>query len=204
MAPRARPERTIDDAVAHVKVDRHLAGEPDASVRALDRPASGGADRQNGGVRRIEDGGELANPMHAEIGDGAGATLQFGRVKAARAGTCREIAHLGRNRDQRFFLGAADHRGDKAAVDRHGDAHVGAHEAEHTVLGPHRVGVRHPHQSERQSLDDEVIDGEPDLRLAALRLYRGIRLFAQRTEPIDGEILGGGRRNCGNPVPLSG
>ena len=68
-------ERAIDHAMVAGQRDGHLADEFDAAVLGLDRCAARGAHRQDGGMRRIDDGRELAHAVHAEIGDGAGAAL---------------------------------------------------------------------------------------------------------------------------------
>ena len=120
-----RAERAVDHAVVAGQRDRHLADEFDAAVFRFDRRAARGADGEDGGVRRIDDGGELAHAVHAEIGDGARAALVFGGLELLGAGARGEIAHFGRDGGERFCLGVAHHRRDQPAVERHRHADVG-------------------------------------------------------------------------------
>ncbi len=53
-------------------------------------------------MRRIDDGGEFAHAIHAQIGDGAGAALVFVRLELLGAGAFGKVAHFGRDRGQRF------------------------------------------------------------------------------------------------------
>ena len=71
-----------------------------------------------------------------------------------------EVFHLVGDGGKRFSIGVADHRREQAAVDRDRDADIGMLEAEDAVAGPHRVGGGHALQSERQRLDDEIVDRE--------------------------------------------
>src|SRR5665811_296776 len=74
-------ERAVHHAMIAGQRDRQLADEFHSPVFGFDWCAARGADRQNGGVRRIDDGGELAHAVHAEIGNGAGAALVFVRLE---------------------------------------------------------------------------------------------------------------------------
>src|SRR5262245_29205886 len=63
-------EGAVDHAVIAGERHRHDADEGDAAVRALDRLAARGSDREDGRLRRIDDRGELSHSVHAEIGEG--------------------------------------------------------------------------------------------------------------------------------------
>src|SRR6185437_444280 len=65
-------ERAVEHAMIARHGRRHLADEFDGAVLRLHRRAARRADRQDRRVRRIDDGGELARAVHAEIGDGGG------------------------------------------------------------------------------------------------------------------------------------
>src|SRR5260370_20894909 len=117
-------ERAVAHAVIARERHRHLAHETEA-VLALDRPPLAGADRQDGRLWRIDDRRELADAVHAEIGDRARATLVFVRLQSARPPALDEVLHLGRDVEARLALRLADHRREKAALDRGRDADVG-------------------------------------------------------------------------------
>ena len=85
-----------------------MLAKRDAAVLGLDRLPPRGADRQDRRLRRIDDGGEFAHAVHAEIGDRGRrrpdirSGLSFlARARAASSFISREIA------DERFRLGAA-------------------------------------------------------------------------------------------------
>ena len=109
-------------------------------------------------MRRIDDGGEFAHAVHAEIGDGACSTLIFLRLELLDAGAFGEIAHLGGDAGERFLIGVAQHRRDQPAVKRHRHADVGMRKTQDSVLGKHRVGRRHARERRRPGLDDEVVE----------------------------------------------
>src|SRR6476646_5921434 len=62
-------ERAVDYAVIAGESHRHHAGESHAALLGLYRLPPRGAYRKDSGVRRIDDGGEFADAIHAEIGD---------------------------------------------------------------------------------------------------------------------------------------
>src|ERR1700694_261980 len=73
-------ERAVDHPVVARQRHRHPGDEAEA-VRGLDRPALAGADRQDRGLRRIDDRRELADAVHAEVGDCARAALIVARLE---------------------------------------------------------------------------------------------------------------------------
>ena len=86
-ASSSAPKRAVHHAVIAGERHAHHADERDAAVLCLDRLPARGADRQNGRLRRIDDGGKFAHPVHAEIGDRGRAALIFLRreLPGARA-----------------------------------------------------------------------------------------------------------------------
>src|SRR5436190_17570672 len=71
-----RAQRAVDDAMidreraAHHVADHHLALAHDDALLA-------DADREDHRLRRIDDGGELLDPEHAEVGDRESAALEL-------------------------------------------------------------------------------------------------------------------------------
>src|SRR5690242_8427482 len=89
-------ERAVEDAVIARERCGHHAHEFDA-IRRLHRGTAGCADRQDRRVRRIDDRRELADAVHAEIGDCRRAALIFVRLEFFLARAGGEFAHLGRH-----------------------------------------------------------------------------------------------------------
>src|SRR5262245_14831280 len=153
------PEDAVDHAVIAGERHREHARERDAAVFLLDRLPPRGADREDGRLRRIDDGGKFTHAVHAEVGDGGGTALVFLRLELSRARARRQLLNLVRDRRQRFHLRPADHRRDQAAFDRDRDGDVGLLKAQNAILRPHRIGRRHALQRRRPGFEDEVIDG---------------------------------------------
>src|SRR4029453_11352141 len=89
-AEKLGPERTVDRAMVGSETDRHDMRRLDLAV-AHDRALLRGADREDSRVRRIDDGIELLDPVHAEIRDRAGAALIFLRLEFSCPRPCGEI-----------------------------------------------------------------------------------------------------------------
>ncbi len=184
-------ERAVDHTVIARQCHRHDADEGDGAAFALHRLPPRRPDRQDGGLRRIDDGGKLPHAVHAEIGDRGRAALIFRGGELLRAGARSHLLHLVGDDGQRLSLGLADHRRDQPALDRNRNPDVGMSETQDTVDRPHRVGRRHALQRRRPGLDDEVVDGELEQRIARAVLGRpGIRLLAQLEQRADLDIRG--------------
>src|ERR1700674_1317426 len=87
-------EHAVHHAVIAGKRHRHDADKGDATVWSLHRLSPHGADRKDGGVRRIDDGGEFAHTMHAEVRNRGSAALIFLRFEATLAGAGRQVFHF--------------------------------------------------------------------------------------------------------------
>ncbi len=137
-------------------------------------------------MRRVDDGGEVLDAVHAEVRHRARAALIFLGLELARPRAGRVVLHLIGNGGQRLRLGVTHHRRDQPARDRDRDPDVGAVMLEHAALGPGHVGVGNALQRERQRLDDEVVDRELVGRFAVLVLGRGgVDLLARGKELAD-------------------
>src|SRR5262245_13556453 len=152
------PERTVDDTMIAGERHRHYAREPDAAVRGLDRLPARCTDRQNGRVRWIDDGCELAHAVHPEIGDCRRAALIFMRLEPARAGALGELAHFGGNNGEWLAFGLADDRRNQPAIDRDRDANVRMPKAQDPIVRPGGVRLRYALQRDTPCLDDEIVD----------------------------------------------
>ena len=58
------------------------------------RPLLAGADRQDRGLRRVDDGLEVPHAEHAEVGDREAAALELLRLQLAGAARAAEVLHL--------------------------------------------------------------------------------------------------------------
>ena len=76
-------ERAVDGAVIGDSVTFICVAMTILPSRTTARSLAG-ADRDDGGMRRIDDGGEFLDAVHAEIGDRRGAALIFLRLELAR------------------------------------------------------------------------------------------------------------------------
>src|SRR5262249_38550881 len=147
--------RSLDLAVAH------------------DRALLSGSDRENGRVRRIDNGVEFLDPIHAEVRYRAGAALIFVRRQLASTRAGGKVLHLVGNDGERFLRGRATARRDPPARYRPGAADVGMLGAQQGAFGPRHVGVGTPPQRKRKRLDDEIVHRNLVRWLAVLVLWRG-------------------------------
>mmetsp|Transcript_26727 Transcript_26727/g.58212 ORF Transcript_26727/g.58212 Transcript_26727/m.58212 type:complete len:287 (-) Transcript_26727:746-1606(-) len=139
--------------------------------------ASHGEDGRLGGV---DDGAELLNAHHAEVGDGEGPSgvVRGRQLVVARLGGQRlEVGgEVGETLGVRVL-----HDGHHQPVLRlHGDANVGRVVRADGVAHPGGVHGGHRHERERGGLDDEVGDGELHARL----LLRPVQRRARRHQLV--------------------
>src|SRR5579859_7515142 len=87
----------VDRPVVDAEDDLDELREPDAPVVGLDRQGGRRADGEDPGLGWVDDGRELLDAEHAEVGDSQGAAFEFLLPQAAGAGSGREI--LDRRRD---------------------------------------------------------------------------------------------------------
>src|SRR5258708_29259528 len=69
-------ERAVDGAVIAGQRDAHYVRRFDLAIPDY-RALFAGADREDAGMRRVDDSGEMIDAVHAEVGDGGGAALIF-------------------------------------------------------------------------------------------------------------------------------
>ena len=175
-------ERAVDHAMIAGERHRHDAGEGDAAVRGLDRLPTRGADRQDGRLRRIDDGGELAHAVHAEIGDRRRAALIFARRELLRRARAPPASFISCEIAESVFVSACRITGVirppsiATATPMSECLKRRMRSSAHTAFAR-----RHALQRRRPGLDDEVVDRELEARIAVLVLgRRRVGLFAQR------------------------
>src|ERR1700731_2876830 len=95
------PERAVDRAMIAGQGHAHHMRDLDLAA-AHHGPFLAGTDRKDGGVRRVDPGGEMIDPVHAEIGDRSGAAQILLRLELAGPRPRRKILHLARDRRQRL------------------------------------------------------------------------------------------------------
>src|SRR3990172_5543703 len=76
----------------------------------FDRVAARGADREDARLRRVDNRRELANAVHAKIGDGRCAALVFVRLKRPVPRSAGEYLQLIRDGREGLQLGRRDDR----------------------------------------------------------------------------------------------
>src|SRR5215510_9137338 len=96
-------ERAVDDAVIDRERDTHH-GRDLESIVLDDWALLAAADGEDRGLRRVNDGVEAVDAVHAEIGDRGRAALILVRREPLRAGAGGEIAHLVRDLRQALDL----------------------------------------------------------------------------------------------------
>mmetsp|Transcript_10498 Transcript_10498/g.42445 ORF Transcript_10498/g.42445 Transcript_10498/m.42445 type:complete len:452 (+) Transcript_10498:266-1621(+) len=162
----------VDDAAVVREARGHRGGFfGRRAILRRDGPAGDPrADGEDAGLRRVDDGGELGDAEHAEVGDRAGAALELVRLELAVARSAREVADLGRDRREALGGRVGDDGRDEARGRGDGDRDVDGLVRSRHAVDPRRVGARHISQRERDGLDDDVVhrDFDPELRLERL------------------------------------
>src|SRR3984893_2018055 len=92
-------ERAVDRAMIAGQGHAHHMRDLDLAA-ARHGPFLAGTDRKDGGVRRVDHGSEMIDPVHAEIGDRSGAAPILLRLELAGPRPRRKILHLARDRRQ--------------------------------------------------------------------------------------------------------
>ena len=93
----ARVRKTFRAAVSDHMVEGQRKGHHLARADHAFRHAgffNHAAHAQNGGFRRIDNGGKAVHAQHAHVGDGEAAALDLVHGKAALAGAFGHVAHL--------------------------------------------------------------------------------------------------------------
>ena len=97
-----------------------------------------GTHGQDRGMRRVDDGGEFLDAIHAEIGNGRCAALIFRGQQFARPRPGGQVLHLERDLRTASWFRRAHNRREQSAFDRHRNANIANCDA---------GGCRHPSRS---------------------------------------------------------
>ncbi|KAH6610218.1 hypothetical protein Trco_000238 [Trichoderma cornu-damae] len=131
---------TVNDLVVEAASDGNLVVPVNSRLSVLilggHGDLSGGADGQDGGLGRVDDGGEvLDGVVHAHVGDGDGAALATA-------------------------LHAGDNGGDETGGGGDGDRDVDGRELADNVAAPAGVGGGDLLGGNGHGLDEEIVDGQ--------------------------------------------
>lgn len=109
--------RAVDDAVVGRERHRHDGANPEFAVDD-DGPLGGGADGQDAGLRRVEDGRELGHPEHPEVGHREAAAFELGLPKPSGTSRLRKVGDAGSQHRHRGVADVAQDRCQQPVVHR--------------------------------------------------------------------------------------
>ena len=138
-----------------------------------------GADAENEGLRRIDDGQKAVDAVAAEAGKGNGSALVFFGFEFFAAGFCREVFHRDADFAQCEGVGFFDYRRDESVLDGHGNGKVDVRVFDDGIAVIGRVDLWNFGGGAGGSEEDEVVDGE---FLSAVLFGHGIEFLAQGHE----------------------
>lgn len=146
----------------------------------------GGANGEDGGLGRVDDGGEaLDGGVHAHVGDGDAATLVLLGLELVVASLLGKLLDGGRDALETLALDTLDDGGDEAVRGGDSNGNVDSLELADDTLAPRAVDGRDALGSNANGLDEEVVDG----KLVAA-LSRAVERLAELEELADGEVGG--------------
>ncbi len=145
----------VDDAMVGGKRHGHDRADGGVAVDGNDAVLDG-AHRENGRLRRHDDRGERVDVVHAEIADGECGAGDVFRAQAVGAGALGQVAALHGNFADAEFRGVADHGGDHAVVDGHGDRDVDFGIEADVAAGPGGVEARMLGEGAGDQRDEQV------------------------------------------------
>ena len=172
-----RAEQAVDDAMVAGERERHALADDDFVV-FNHRLFDGGADGEDGGVRRVDDRAEAIDAGHTEVGDAEGATGKFSRLEFLVFGATTEGFGFGADLEERLAVGVADDGGDEAVFNRDREGNVNRAVGLDAGAGPRRVDAGDGAQGGGGGFEDEIVDGEFD----AVFGEAGVELFAEGEE----------------------
>ena len=151
-------------------------------VAAYDGLADSFADGEDGSLRRVDDGGELADAVDAEVADGEGTAGQL--VRGELAGPCPggQVVCLAGDLGQGLAVGVADNGDDEPVVDGDRDADADVAVPQDAGLVPGDVDLRVGGQRRRAGPGEQVGDGDLEVRAMPL-----VSLGAEGEQVVRGE-----------------
>ena len=114
----------VEHAVVGGEGERGQGAGDEGAVGGDDRAGGDAADGQDGGLGRVDDGGEVVDAVHTQVGEGEGAALEVGEAQAASAGARAEVGELAGEFVEAVAAGVVDDGDEEALVDAGGDADV--------------------------------------------------------------------------------
>ena len=148
-----------------VSIGRTASSPPRGDDSVLRR-----ADGDDRGLRRVEDGGEALDGVHAEVRDRERAALEVVGAELVVAGAADDVGARGGDLGEREPLGAADDRDDEPLRRGDGDPDVRARVEEDRVLRELGVHLAVPHERLGGDLREDVGDGDANVRVALAQL----------------------------------
>lgn len=185
---------STDSAINDLVVE--AGGQPDlliplntgGAILVLDRDSDllGGSDSQDGGLGRVDDGGELVNSgVHAHVGDGDGATLVLLGLELVVASLLGQLLDGVGDGLEATGLSAGDDGGDEASGGGDGDGNVDGLELADGIASPASVDGGDLLAGNGDGLDEEVVDGE-----LVLALGGAVQGLTQLQQLVDGDRAG--------------
>jgi hypothetical protein len=131
-------------------------------------------DGQDAGIGRVDDGGELLDAEHAQVGDGEGVAFPVLRLQLFLLGPLGVVAHFNADGAQGLSIGKTHHGHQQAFFHRHGHADVDVLVETDLIAQPAAVHLRMLLQGNGHGFDHHVVEGDLVRRDARL-------LIASRT-----------------------
>mmetsp|Transcript_1279 Transcript_1279/g.2842 ORF Transcript_1279/g.2842 Transcript_1279/m.2842 type:complete len:213 (+) Transcript_1279:145-783(+) len=169
-----RTHRAVDDTVVRRKRCDHRARLRKATILGGHHLLRRRSNSQDTSLRRINDGRELPDVVHAEVRDGERSTVIFTGLQLAVARLAGELLHSRGNSLETQLVRIAHHRHEQAVLRLHCDGHVHAAVLLDVIAVPARVHLRHVAQRQTCSLDDHVVHAHLRRRLLRLRVCHGV------------------------------
>lgn len=114
---------------------------------------------------RVDDGGELLDAKHSQVGDREGSPLELLGLELALLGPSREVLDRGRDLRESLLLGGEDNGGDETTWRGHSDGDISAVVLADGLVVPGAVHLGDLEEGLGGSLDQEVVDRELHLGL---------------------------------------
>ena len=158
------------------EAEPHAFARDDGAFAVDDGGVADGADGEDGGLRRIDDGRELVNAVSTEIRNGDGAASEFVRGKFLIFGAGGHVFDGFADFQQGLFLGLFDDGSDEAVFDSDGDTEANGFVFDDGVTIPSRIDGGNCSGGADDGLEDEVVEG---VFVAAVFFRCGIELAAE-------------------------
>ena len=116
------------------------------------------ADGKDARLRAVDDGRELLEAEHAEVGDGEGAAAELGRSELVLSGSSSDILDLSRDLLKTLEVDVRNGGSHEAVVSLDGEAHIDIIILSNEVSHPRAVGLWHLDGGHGSSLNNKIIN----------------------------------------------